>query len=138
MLVPASLTPLVTSACGRPGAIFDEALLRGFLARLDQLEADRVLSPVITLDRLREFLDDGQRILVEQVLGLRPGDYGVDTPYAGDLEPVPSDLVTVSGQQYTERGERRALGDKYIPRHVFERYTALNDGQFLVVLSTAG
>lgn len=106
---------------------FDEALLRGFLARLDQLEADRVLTPVITLDRLLEFLDDGQRVLVEQVIGLRPSDYGVDTPYAGDLEPVPSDLVTVSGQQYAEHGERRPLGDKYVPRHVFEKYTALND-----------
>jgi hypothetical protein len=29
------------------------------------------------LDRLREFLDDGQRVLVEQVIGLRP------TPYLG-------------------------------------------------------
>jgi D-alanyl-D-alanine carboxypeptidase len=51
----------------------------------------------------------------------------VDTPYAGDLEPVPPDLVMVSGQQYTEHGERRMLGDKYVPRHVFEKYTALND-----------
>jgi hypothetical protein len=104
-----------------PVRSFDEALLRGFLARLDQLEADRVLTPVITLDRLRELLDDRQRVLVEQVIGLRPGDYGVDTPYAGNLEPVPSDLVTVSGQQYTEHGERRVLGDKYVPRHVFEK-----------------
>lgn len=110
-----------------PARSFDEALLRGFLARLDQLEADQVLTPVITLDRLREFLDDGQRALVEQVIALRPGDYGVDTPYAGDLQPVPSDLVQVSGQQYTEHGGRRTLGDKYIPRHVFAKYTALND-----------
>jgi hypothetical protein len=79
------------------------------------------------LDRLRESIDDGQRVLVEQVIGLRPGDYGVDTPYAGDLEPVPSDLVTVSGQQYTEHGGQRTLRDKYVPRHVFEKYTALND-----------
>jgi LAS superfamily LD-carboxypeptidase LdcB len=110
-----------------PVRSFDEALLRGFLARLDQLETDRVLTPIITVDRLREFLDDGQRMLVEQVIGLRPSDYGVDTPYAGDLEPVPSDLVTVSGQHYTEHGERRTLGDRYVPRHVFEKYTALND-----------
>ncbi len=81
-----------------PVRSFDEALLSRFLARLDQLEADRVLTPVITLDRLREFLDDGQRDLVEQIIRLRPGDYGVETPYAGDLEP-----------------------------HVFEKYTALND-----------
>jgi hypothetical protein len=82
-----------------PVRSFDEALLRGFLTRLDQLEADRVLTPVISLDRLRESIDDGQRVLVEQVIGLRPGDYGVDTPCAVDLEPVPSNLVRVSGQQ---------------------------------------
>lgn len=110
-----------------PVRSFDQVLLSRLLARLDQLEADRVLTPVITLDRLREFLDDEQRALVEQVIGLRPTDYGVNPPYAGDLEPVPSDLVKVSGQQYTERGERRTLGDKYVPRHVFEKYTELND-----------
>ena len=35
--------------------------------------------------------------------------------------------MTVSGQQYTVHGERRTLSDKYVPRHVFEKYTALND-----------
>jgi hypothetical protein len=74
-----------------PVSSFDEALLRGFLARLDQLEADRVLTPVITLDRLRESIDDGQRVLVEQVIGLRPGDYGVDTPYFKNVDGSPSD-----------------------------------------------
>jgi LAS superfamily LD-carboxypeptidase LdcB len=109
-----------------PVRSFDEALLRGFLARLEQLAADRVLTPIVTLDRLRESLDDDQRVLVEQIIGLRPSDYGVHTPYAGDLEPVPSDLVTVSGQQSSDHGERRALGDKYVPLHVFDKYTALN------------
>jgi len=111
-------------AVARPS--LDEELLHELLGRLDQLEADGVLTPVITLDRLREFLSGGQCVLVEQVIGLRPGDYGVSTPYAGDLEPVPPDLVRVSGQQYYEHGERRTLGDKYVPRHVFAWYSALN------------
>lgn len=106
---------------------FDEELLRGLLARLDQLEAAGALTPVITLDRLRELLTDQQRALVEQVIDLHPGDYGVTAPYAGDLEPVPPDLVRVSGQQYSQHGERRTLGDKYVPRHVFTWYSALND-----------
>jgi LAS superfamily LD-carboxypeptidase LdcB len=112
---------------GVPARSFDEELLRGLLARLDQLEAAGILTPVITLDRLREFLSDGQRVLVEQVISLRPGDYGVTAPYAGDLEPVPPDLVRVSGQQYIEHGQRRTLGDKYVPRHVFTWYSALNE-----------
>jgi hypothetical protein len=52
----------------------------------------------------------------DEALLLRPSDYGVDTPYAGDLEPVPADLVTVSGQQHTEHGERRTL---MAPRSIF-------------------
>jgi D-alanyl-D-alanine carboxypeptidase len=105
---------------------FNEDLLRGLLARLDQLEADGVLTPVITLGRLRELLDGRQWGLVEQVIGLRPADYGVTAPYAGDLEPVPPDLVKVCGQQFIHHGERRTLGDKYVPRDVFTWYTKLN------------
>ena len=86
-----------------------------------------MLTPVITLDRLRELLTDGQRALAEQVISLRPGDYGVTAPYAGDLEPVPPDLVRVSAQQYNQHGQRRTLADKYVPRHVFTRYSALNE-----------
>ena len=66
-----------------PVRSFDEALLRGSLARLDQLEAVQVLTPVITLDRLREFIDDDQRVLFGQVIGLRPGDYGWTRPTQG-------------------------------------------------------
>ena len=110
-----------------PVRSFDESVLRTFLATLDRLEVDRILTPVITLDRLRAVLDVGQRALVDQVIGLKPEDYGVATPYAGDLEPVPADLVRVAGQQYTEHGELRTLGEKYVPRPVFEQFTPMND-----------
>jgi hypothetical protein len=66
-----------------PVRSFDEARLRGFLARLGQLEADQVLTPVITLDRLREFLDDGQRALVEQVIGCGRATTGWTRPMQG-------------------------------------------------------
>jgi LAS superfamily LD-carboxypeptidase LdcB len=60
-------------------------------------------------------------------LNLKPHDYGVSTPYAGDLEPVPSDLVRISGQQYTEHGEPKTLGSKYVPRHIFAAYVRMNN-----------
>jgi LAS superfamily LD-carboxypeptidase LdcB len=110
-----------------PVRSFDESVLKTFLATLNRLEADRILTPVITLGHLQAILDVGQRALVDQIIGLNPEDYGVATPYAGDLEPVPADLVRVAGQQYTEQGELRTLGDKYVPRTVFEQYTRMND-----------
>jgi hypothetical protein len=66
----------------------------------------------------------GQQSIVDQLVNLVPLDYGVKTPYAGELEPVPADLVKVSGQQYSEDGEQKTLADKYLPRHVFDAYTA--------------
>jgi LAS superfamily LD-carboxypeptidase LdcB len=105
---------------------FDEPTLRSLSATFDQLAEQGVLTPVITLDRLRTSLSASQRAVVDQVIGLRPQDYGVSTPYAGDLEPVPADLVTVRGQQYITHGTRKTLGDKYVPRRVFAAYTALN------------
>jgi LAS superfamily LD-carboxypeptidase LdcB len=72
-------------------------------------------------------LTAGQQSIVGQLVNLEPLDYGVKTPYAGELEPVPADLVKVSGQQYSEDGEQKTLGDKYVPRHVFDAYTAMNN-----------
>ncbi len=60
-------------------------------------------------------------------MGLKPIDYGVKTPYAGKLEPVPDNLVKVSGQQYAEKNEQKTLDDKYVPRHIFEAYTLMNE-----------
>ena len=60
-------------------------------------------------------------------MNLNPLDYGVNTPFAGNLEPVPADLVKVSGQRYTEHGEQKTLSEKYVPRHIFAAYARMND-----------
>jgi LAS superfamily LD-carboxypeptidase LdcB len=108
-------------------ASFDESALRTFPVTLESLAEQGVLIPTVTLDRLRPLLSAGQQAIFDQIINLKPQDYGVKTPYAGDLEPVPADLVTVRGQQYTEHGERQTLGDKYVPRHVFAAYVRMND-----------
>ena len=110
-----------------PIASFDGPALRTFLARLGALSEEGILTPVVTLDELGSLLTAGQRAMVDQIISLKPQDYGVSTPYAGDLEPVPADLVRVTGQRYTADGESRTLGEKYVPRHVFDAYTAMND-----------
>ena len=48
-------------------------------------------------------------------MDLDPRDYRVHTPYAGDLEPVRTDLVRAVGQQYTEHGEQKNISEKYVP-----------------------
>jgi LAS superfamily LD-carboxypeptidase LdcB len=109
------------------GAPFDERLLKTFPSTFKLLEEQGVLTPIITLDQLGSWLSADQRGIVEQIINLRPQDYGVHTPYAGDLEPVPADLVQVSGQQYVVQGEPKTLSDKYVPRHVYAAYVRMND-----------
>jgi LAS superfamily LD-carboxypeptidase LdcB len=110
-----------------PIASFDESILKTFPATFDSLEEQGVLIPTVTLDQLWPLLSAGQQEIVDQVMNLKPQDYGVRTPYAGDLEPVPADLVKVCGQQYSAQGERKTLGEKYVPRHVFAAYVRLNE-----------
>ena len=106
---------------------FDESTLNTFPATLESLDARGILVPTVTIDRLRSLFSTGQRAVFDQIISLKPQDYGVNTPYAGDLEPVPADLVKVSGQQYTHYGERKSLSDKYVPRHIFEAYVRMNE-----------
>jgi LAS superfamily LD-carboxypeptidase LdcB len=110
-----------------PIAAFDESALNTFPATFESLEGQGILTPTVTLDRLRAGLSGEQRAIVDQISDLDPRDYGVSTPYAGDLEPVPANLVTVSGQQYSEQGEQKTMGEKYVPRHIFDAYVRMND-----------
>ncbi len=107
-------------------ALMDPAI-RALAETFSLLQERGILTPTTTLDALNAQLTAGQQAIVDQLVNLEPLDYGVKTPYAGELEPVPADLVKVSGQQYTEDGEQKTLGDKLVPRHVFDAYTAANN-----------
>lgn len=110
-----------------PIASFDESTLNTFPALFESLDEQGILTPIVTLDHLRARLSADQRAIVDQIMNLKPHDYGVNTPYAGDLEPVPANLVRISHQQYTEHGEQKTLGSKYVPRHIFAAYVRMND-----------
>jgi LAS superfamily LD-carboxypeptidase LdcB len=110
-----------------PITSFDETTLNTFPATFESLEEQGLLTPTVTIGRLGTLLSTAQQAIVDQIIDLDPRDYGVNTPYAGDLEPVPADLVKVSGQRYTEHGEQKTLSDKYVPRHIFEAYARMND-----------
>lgn len=106
---------------------FDDATLQSFSAVFDHLKEQKLFTPELTLETLKGALNAEQLYIVEQILNLNPKDYEVGTPYAGDLEPVPSDLVKVSGQQYTEDGELKTLDERYVPKRVYEAYAQMND-----------
>ncbi len=106
---------------------FDPAVLKSFPPTFASLKERGLLIPTLTVESLKKLLSTGQRGVIEQILKLNPKDYGVDTPYAGDLEGVPTDLVVVTGQQYVEDGEVKTLDDKYVPRHVYEAYVRMNE-----------
>ena len=106
---------------------FDASVLQTFPATFDVLEEQGILTPIMTLDELQASLSPEQYVIVEHILQLDPQDYGVQTPYAGDLEPVPEDLVLVSHQHYTELGEQKTLDKKYVSSHIFKAYTLMNE-----------
>jgi LAS superfamily LD-carboxypeptidase LdcB len=101
--------------------------MRALAETFSLLHRRGILAPTTTLDALNAQLTAAQQAIVDQLVNLEPRDYGVKTPYAGELEPVPPDLVKVSRQQYCEDGEQKILGDKYVPRHVFDAYAAMNN-----------
>lgn len=105
---------------------FDPDVLKSFSAAFDRLKEQKLLTPKLTIEELKNALDDKQKEVVDQILNLNPKDYGVSTPYAGDLEAVPPDLVLVSSQQYTENGELKTLDDKYAPRHIYDAFMRMN------------
>lgn len=80
----------------------------------------------MTIEDFNALLNPEQQGIVRQILALEPSDYGINTPFAGDLEPVPDDLILVSGQKYTVNGETTTLDDKYVPRHIYDAYIRMN------------
>lgn len=121
---------------------FDESVLATFPVTLESLREQGILAPTVTAERLRGLLSPGQQAVFDELMDLRPEDYGVSTPYAGELEPVPGDLVEVTGQRYSKDGEEKTLGARYVPRHVFEAYrrmdaafTAGHPGRALLIQS---
>jgi hypothetical protein len=110
----------------QPTASFDSSVLATFPATFSLLKEKGILTPTIALDAFKASLDPEQQRIVTQILELNPQDYGVKTPFVGVLEPVPDDLVRVSGQNFTDHGKQAILDDKYVPRHIFEAYSRMN------------
>jgi LAS superfamily LD-carboxypeptidase LdcB len=110
-----------------PVQSFDPLVLETFATTFVTLKEQGVLTPTVTLESLKNGLTGEQQSIVDQIIDLKPIDYDVKTPFAGELEPVPDDLVKVSGQQYTENDEQKTIDDKYVPRHIFEEYMRMNE-----------
>jgi LAS superfamily LD-carboxypeptidase LdcB len=100
----------------------DPKVLEGFLDTFNAMKKVGLLRPTLTVDELKKPLNVTQKRIVDLIMKLDPMDYGVNTPYAGDLEPVPKNLVIVNGQVYVEDGETKVLDDKYVPRHIYDAY----------------
>jgi LAS superfamily LD-carboxypeptidase LdcB len=105
---------------------FDARVLETFSDVSERLRENNLFTPKLTLEVYRTFLNQAQLAVVEQILRLNPMDYGVKTPYAGELESVPVDLVVIQRQDYTENGELKTLDERYVPRHIYEAYERMN------------
>ena len=109
----------------QPIQSFEESILLTFQETFATLKEQGVLTPVVTLERLKAELTTQQRAIVDQIIDLKPLDYGVRTPYVGELEPVPDDLVKLADQRYVKNQKEVRLADAYLPRPVFEAYSSM-------------
>jgi len=100
-------------------------VLRSFSDATTQLKDQGLWTPALTLEQLDSALSPQQKQIVAQILKLNPADYGVTTHYIG-MEPVPSDLAIVSGQQYMEDWDTQALADKYVPRPIYDAFVRMD------------
>lgn len=105
---------------------FSLEVLRSFSDAATRLKERGYWTPALTLEQLDATLDSRQKQIVAQILNLNPVDYGVTIPFIG-IEPVPSDLAIVSGQQYTEGWDTQALADKYVPRPIYDAFARMNN-----------
>jgi hypothetical protein len=76
-----------SSAMSDPITSFDESTLQTFPVTFESLEQQGILTPIVTLDGLRASLSAGQRVIVDQVINLKPRDYGVGTRMPATLNP---------------------------------------------------
>ena len=105
---------------------FDLGLLHSFDAAFDRLRAAGLLTPAITMEQLNGVLNTDQKQVVQQILGLNPKSYGVSTPHLG-VEPVPTDLVVVSGQKYKYKGGAKVMSDKLVPQPVYDAFVRMDE-----------
>ncbi len=75
-----------------PIQLLDSSVLQTFAATFAALKEQGILTPIVTLGGLRASLRPEQQTIVDQIISLKPLDYGVKTPYAGELEPAPDDF----------------------------------------------
>lgn len=110
-----------------PVRSFDEPILSALQAAFAKLKERGELTPVISLKLLKSALTTEQCGIVDQIIELDPANYGVNTPYAGDLEPVPHDLVMLTGQRCFENNKEVVLADVFVPRQIFEAYSKMSE-----------
>jgi hypothetical protein len=51
---------------------FDESILKTFHVTFESLDEQGILTPIITLARLKALLSTGQQSVVDQIMGLNP------------------------------------------------------------------
>lgn len=92
-----------------------------------ELQAQSKVTPVSSFTEMQVLLSAEEWALTQEVVALKPEDYDVHTPFAGELEDVPGNLVKITNQYYTENGEDKIIKDRYVPYHIFEAYTKMNN-----------
>lgn len=120
---------------------WDMAALTPWLETIQTVNQSEATSANLTFEQLNSYLSFEQRAMVEMLLKIDPTTYGIQAPYLG-LQEVPQDIVTISGQMYTEGGKHIAMRAKYLPVAAFTAFSKMkhafgeaNPGRTLLIES---
>lgn len=81
---------------------------------------------LINFDQLFRLLEREEKELAKAALSLRPENYGIRACFLG-IEPVPKNLVAISGQSYSINGETKKIEfTHFLLKNHFSVYSALN------------
>lgn len=88
------------------------------------------VSKIHTFKQLRALLNDEENRLIDWLLGLRPADVGVNTPFCGIDEPLadtPFHILRSAKTVHKDDGSIKTYEDtNYVPEHVWQQWRAMN------------
>jgi LAS superfamily LD-carboxypeptidase LdcB len=126
---------------GKPEQIkIDKELVINILQKCEHIFGSSEAN-LISVEEIKEGLDEKEKDLIDYLLSLTPKDLGVDLKHWGGKEAKAEDFVRISGQEYTnskmtvgengeeipdlENSENKIIRDQFLPEIVHNNFTKL-------------
>lgn len=109
----------------------DADLVARYYTQLREDSTNGTLTGIMSRDDLNNYIgfDPDLRNLIQAVYDLDPKANGISTDIDSPVEeePNPEDFIVIQGPYVGPDGKERILAPKYLPKHVHDAYTEMND-----------